>query len=220
MKFGKIILLALVGALLCSAVACDLGLKNKDYVATSDEYFDFELSGEVYAISAKSGVELPAQINLPATYDGKAVVAVASEGFTGKDITQVVIPESYTEIRRDAFSNCAKLKTVQTSAVKTIGNRAFCDCAQLSDFSFPAALTAIGDFAFSGTRLTSAKFNAVKTIGNFAFYGCGYLKTVYIPKTTTKIGDKAFEGINAEVKFDVANENANYKVDGGKIVKK
>lgn len=222
MKIKNLLFIALISVLFCSFVACDFGLKNKEYVATSDEYFEFTLNtdGNAYTVRAKDVVSLPSQINLPASYDGKDVVAIGVNAFKGSNVTKVVIPDTYKEIKSGAFDGCKELKSVTLGAVETIGDLAFANCENLSTFDFPAALKTIGAHAFKNTKITNARFNAVITIGDYAFYGCEYLKSVYIPSTTTNIGEFAFDGISAKVNIDVASANEFYRVEDGKIVNK
>ena len=220
MKFKSIALIISVVLAAFSFAACDLGLKNKEYVPTSDNCFDFVEIDGAYAISAKSGAVLPATVNLPAEHNGKAITTIAADGFKGTQITKVVLPASYKEIKERAFKECAALKTVSLAAVEKIGNQAFADCEKLSVVNYPAELKEVGEFAFYQTAVANAKFIGVTTIGKFAFYGCKSLKSVYIPSTTVSIGESAFGGIEAEVNYDVSSSNEYYKVSDGKITAK
>ena len=87
----------------------------------------------------------------------------------GKEITELVIPDSVTEIGSSAFRSCTSLTSV------TIGN----------------SVTSIGDYAFqSCSSLTSIIIpDSVTSIGRSAFYYCTSLKEVYCKPTTPPTGD-------------------------------
>lgn len=83
-------------------------------------------------------------------------------------------------------------------------------CKQgVSDVEIPAALdgksvTAIGDYAFNGSSITSIKIpDSVTTIGNYAFSMSTKLKSVTLPDSLQYIGIRAFEMCSslAEVNF-------------------
>ena len=220
MKFKTIAAILSVCLAVFSFAACDIGIKAKEYVPTSENYFDFVEIGGSYAISAKSGVALPSEIHLPTDYHGEKVTVVAEDAFSGSAITKIIVPSSYKEIKERAFKDCAALRNVTLNSVEKIGNQAFADCAGLSVINFPAELNEIGEFAFYQTEVTNLKFIGVKSIGKFAFYGCKNLKYVYIPSTTTSIGESAFGGIDAAINFDVSSSNEYYTVSGGTIAEK
>ena len=68
-------------------------------------------------------------------------------------LEKVTIPKGVTGIGTEAFMNCSKLSEVtfedpDSSAVKTIGERAFCNCVSLERLDLPANITSIADNAF------------------------------------------------------------------------
>lgn len=72
-------------------------------------------------------------------------------------------------------------------------NYAFIQCFNLTGVTIPAAVTKIGNYAFSGNGLTALTIHAKSTtIGNYAFEECYYLTDVTIDKGVTKIGESAF----------------------------
>jgi len=79
------------------------------------------------------------------------------------------------------------------SPLTEIPNRAFRDCKTLAGITIPNGVTKIGDYAFSGTGLTSITIpNSVTYIHDYTFSGCTNLTSVTIPDSITSIDDGAF----------------------------
>ena len=114
------------------------------------------------------------EIVLPKDFKGKKYVIdtaafskledfsiVISEGVTkiesgvfeacGSGLTNVIIPNSVTEIGEGAFANCSGLKTIIIpEGVTVIGEGAFRGCSKLPSITIPASVTSIGANAFDG----------------------------------------------------------------------
>ncbi|MBO7594785.1 MAG: leucine-rich repeat domain-containing protein [Salinivirgaceae bacterium] len=111
------------------------------------------------------------------------------------DEKEVIIPNTVTSIRDDAFAGCRNLTSVTIpESVTKIGGYAFSDCSGLTSLAIPNSVTSIGEKAFMDcSGLTSVSIpNSVKTIGNCAFWGCVSLTTVTIPESVTSFGWGAF----------------------------
>ncbi len=95
--------------------------------STSDTYFDYALIGDAYAIAAKTGQTLPADVVIPSTYNGKTVTAIADGAFEGQAaIKSVTVPDSVTGIGARAFRGCKALEQVLGGKnVERIGSTAF-----------------------------------------------------------------------------------------------
>lgn len=69
----------------------------------------------------------------------------------GYAATEYTIPDSVTEIGKEAFFYCRGLKAVIIpDSVKKIGDSAFQECKSLNTVSIPDSVTSIGEYAFSG----------------------------------------------------------------------
>jgi hypothetical protein len=88
------------------------------------------------------------------------------------EVTELVIPNNVTTIKRYAFYKCSVLTSVE----------------------IPDSVTSVGESAFYGcTGLTSVKIgNSVTSIGENAFRNCSSLTSVEIPDSVTSIGNYAF----------------------------
>ena len=84
--------------------------------------------------------------------------------------------------------------TVEGYKVTAIGESAFVMCSGLTKVVIPGTVTAIGEYAFFQTNLTTVTIpNSIKTIEKDAFYGCNKLTSVNLPNSVTTIGNGAFE---------------------------
>ena len=103
---------------------------------------------------------------IPETLGGVPVTEIGASAFNGIDeITEVMIPNSVVEIKREAFSNCTGIEKVTLSNRLTyIGTAAFYGCEHLTSIEIPASLdstTAEYDFTgvFEGSGLEKVTFN-------------------------------------------------------------
>ncbi len=114
----------------------------------------------------------------------------------GREITDLVIPGSVTNISNYAFYNCSYLTSVTIpNSVTNIDTGAFGACRGLTSITIPNNVTSISSWVFSGCNgLTSIEIpNGVTSIGNYAFQNCSGLTSVTIPNSVTSIGLCTFE---------------------------
>ncbi len=93
-------------------------------------------------------------------------------------VTDLIIPNTITQIKNNAFSEFTCLESVVIpNSVTSISGDAFARCTSLKTVTISNGVTDIGGSAFSYCRaLTSVTIpDSVTSIDNFAFYGCDSL---------------------------------------------
>ena len=139
--------------------------------------------------NAFSGCSGLTSVNIP-----EGVTRIGSGTFYGcAGLASVYIPASVSSIGSHAFMDCSGLTSIGVAEgntkydsrdncnaiIETWSNRLIVGCQKTS---FPASVTSIGSYAFSGcTGLTSVTIPAsVTSIGEYAFSGCPNLTEVTI----------------------------------------
>lgn len=165
---------------------------------------------------------------IPDEIDGKSVVRITPDAFSGAELETLKIPESVNKIGKSAFESCKNLKSVNipenlteiddytfcecksltaiviSNGVSRIGNNAFAKCENLTEITIPNGILEIGSEAFAGSGLTEITIpNGVTIIGAEIFSGCNDLKKVNLPDDITYIrgnwfGNKITGNVNGE----------------------
>lgn len=194
MKKRKPFILSCLGICACAltVVACSTG---------ETDNFTYEQTDGGYAVCGVSDYQ-NGKIEIPATYNGANVVAIADGAFQDEEsLVTVVIPDSVQRIGDNAFNSCGKLETVTFGGgVSAFGESAFQDCTEIKEIVLPESLEEIGASAFKGCKsLKELKVpDNVKTVGDTAFVGCEKLESVEIGDSLEWLGLQAFaenEGI-------------------------
>ncbi len=150
------------------------------------------------------------KVVIPEAIEGYEVKWISSYAFSScKNITEITIPDSVTEIGNSAFSGCTSLaEIVIPDSVTEIGEFAFSGCTALLKVVLSKNMTAIEAQTFSGCSSLESIIipDGVTAIGTWneheisygntlygnTFSGCTSLKEIIIPDSVIKILDHAF----------------------------
>lgn len=160
--------------------------------------FDRMLGGYVLK-GYEAGTPVSGQMVIPSLYNGKPVVEIASEAFSGcGELTSVYIPRSVQKIGADAFKNCSALATVVYDAEKAEvdGKESFFTGASNRSVTIGKHVQAIPQHLFSYAGVTAVTFeadSACERIGDFAFAGNEALGEINLPASIKEICFGAFK---------------------------
>ncbi len=155
-----------------------LAEKNEAFVLETDENGVTTLYNSektvIYAVYGLTGAyEIPA--------DAKGNASYAPGALAGNAITEVIVPARLEVVPDYMFMNCTALASV----------------------TMADELTAIGQYAFYNTGLTTVTIPAsVTTIGDCAFMYCASINNVVMPKTVTTMGNYLFAYCTALSNFE------------------
>ena len=117
----------------------------------------------------------------------------------GKEVKDLVIPNTITLISDYAFYGCWGLTSVDIpNNVTSIGAEAFSNCISTISANISNSVTTIGESAFSEcTSLQSVKIpDGLQLLKNRLFYGCLSLRDITIPSSIEVIYQEAFAKCN------------------------
>lgn len=178
---------------------------TKPIYKTSVDSTSAKILGTYYSLS---GI-----VELPATINGKPVVAIGDSAFANQDeITEVIVPSTLTTIGAEAFYNCTSLTTVDLSAtgITRIEELTFSFCV-LGEFEFPLYLEYVGAGAFAFSGNIGALPDSVTCIDEYAFAFREDALGLYLPDELFSIGDYAFANC---VEFILTNEDTSLTIVG------
>ncbi len=152
------------------------------------------LSDESYAIMSYSGDET--EVILPAAHFGKPVTIIGDWLFRyHEEITNVVIPDSVTDIGGLVFDGCVNITSIRMpAALKDMWQYAFARSG-IREISLPDGVVSIIPFVFKDCKKLKRAVcgKALRSISAFAFQGCEALEELVIPPDTV-ISPKALDG--------------------------
>ncbi len=136
-------------------------------------------------------LEIPEYLESP-EYGKIQVKKIAANAFYNFKFTQLILPNSITEIGDEAFFSSRLTELTLPSSLIRIGTSAFINCPELTSLIIPDSVTEIGDRAFLRSVLTKLTLsNSLVKIGTEAFF-LSKLTELVIPDSVTEIGDRAF----------------------------
>ncbi len=166
---------------------------NDDFECETCGFAQFEYSensDETYTFVKYNGSS--ATVEIPATYKGKAVTAIAKNAFKNSKIADIKLPSSLVRIGKDAFFNTASLKAVRVPSLQQwcgIAFETYSSNPLNRDLGAESKTLYVGDAAVEGALDIP---DGVESVGEYAFYGYGKINSVTIPSSVTSIGYRAF----------------------------
>lgn len=148
---------------------------------------DFVSGGVVYSFSSRNG-EVMVDKNIIGGVNAYKGVYILPEtvNYEGENFT-------VTSIAEGAFANSKATDVVIPNSITEIGDEAFLGCDELVSVTLPLYITEIPRECFLGTGLVSVAIpDGVKRIGYAAFESCSYLHTVMLPSSLKLIDAYAF----------------------------
>ena len=192
--------------LLNAAIICTDGSLNTDAVSVINRLGEGEhtvtVTGEV---SAEYLAEIAEAIKEKDYRDTKIILDMS--GTTGLEsipemtfynnfgLVEIVLPQSVTSIKKDAFMSCIELKSVKIGrGVTKIGDSAFMACTSLTSIEIPDNVTSVGEYIFQSCEslkeVTIGK--GLASISSSMFFLCSALEKIVIPAEVKSIEDYAF----------------------------
>ena len=213
-------------ALVSAAFMC-LAVVGETYTDGNGLVWTYSVSKEtdaatLSAVSRADGKALAGALVIPSSVNGKTVTTIASDSFTGLQITSLSFDEGVKVINAGAFANCTSLETLTLpNSLTTLrgssstGNGAFAGCSALKSVNLGNGFVTITDgysnavnngantktpdtYANTGVlgnclNLEEVFFSPnIKKIGAHAFSECVNLKEVNLPDSLQSIGENAF----------------------------
>ena len=110
----------------------------------------------------------------------------------GKTLNLPLYPEYIISTSPNA-QGYYEVSTMDRTEITLIPKHFFKDNADIVEVKIPSTVTNIGQFAFSGTSITSIEIpEGVRRIQEWTFFLCKSLTDVKLPSTVTRIEDNAF----------------------------
>ncbi len=177
----------------------------------------YVVDGQLLGLTSTSGEPLSGKIVIPSTIGGQTITSISDHASIFRDktlITEVVFPDTLTELPHGILWGCSGLKKVTLPRNLTIiPDYAFIYCKSLAEIKLPSEVYKIGEHAFS-TCLSLKKFvlpSKVAIIGSGAFHFCENLQEIYLPKSLESVGVVPFSGCFALEKVHYAGTSNNWE---------
>lgn len=180
-------------------------------------------NGKAYSVgvAVNDKNSIGGKVIIPRTYGSMPVVAIAGSGFSScKNIVSVVIPDTVTEIRQNAFNACTALeRVIIRSGLRDIGTSVFFGCESLTSVNLPESVENIELKAFYDcAKLENIVLpSKLKSVGDRAFFNCDSLSNIHIPAATENLNRGNF---GACTELTVDENNRVYRSENNCIMRK
>jgi len=173
-----------------------------DFTPTSNVTYS-QISGSTNYEAKANPSGCSGHVSINSSYNSKPVTKIADTGFKYKDVNDVYIPKTITEVGKEAFYYCNSLSSVifETSGgeLKTINARAF-------------KFAKDGKPGYSGIIYIGLEFcTSLETISESAFEDQFSLDNIVLPASLKTIGNNAFSGCTSLSTLTYLGSKADWK---------
>lgn len=140
------------------------------------------------------------------TISGTGACDLAATPEQSESVTKMVVAEGITSIYFHGFKNVSQVSLPNT--LTEIKDNCFENCEKLTEIDIPQSVTKIGDYAFSTCNSLGkvVLHEGLKTISISAFYQCEVLKEITIPQSVEQIGNYAFAQCYALTEIEIPSK--------------
>ena len=155
-----------------------------------------ELIGKGTGPSEQPCITITSSIyNIPDRVNGYKVIKLGKYSFKLAKLKKIIVPESVTNIEKDAFDHCVELESiVLPNSISDIKHFTFASCINLKSITIPASVKTIEDQAFWCCKSLESIYlsEGTEIIGGQAFGYCESLKSITLPSSIKEIHLSAF----------------------------
>ncbi|MDE6370679.1 MAG: leucine-rich repeat domain-containing protein, partial [Duncaniella sp.] len=141
--------------------------------------------------------------------DGKSAF---EEGYNlyiaGNEVTEITIPDTFTQVANCMFYNCSGLTSVKIpNSVTSISGSSFYGCSGLTELTIPTSVTSLGNYVLqSCSKLKHVTIpESVTQMGTHTLYQCRSLESFTLPESCTTITYCMFRFCNALKEIIIPN---------------
>lgn len=111
------------------------------------------------------------KIVIPEIIEDKTVTKIGSEAFEGKNLLEVIMPDSIKEVGKNAFASNMYLTNIKLSSnLKSMPEGMLAFCTKIKELEIPSSVTSIGKNSLDYLKLRRIAIpSSVKKISNKAF---------------------------------------------------
>lgn len=137
-------------------------------------------------------------VQIPSVINGQSVVCIGENLFKGrKEIKEIVIPNTVSQIENSAFEKCSVEKVVLPDSIEQIGESAFSG-SNITEIVFPPKVRRISSYVCGACRsLRTVVILGAEILGNRAFFWCDKLEKIFLPNTLRLI-DCGLDGVDVQ----------------------